>query len=178
MTYSHYPHSQVYEIAATKETGGTHEGGQRQKQPDANSDYGVAPISVDIVDEGQRNVNKKFSLRDPAEVRLNQVLRKENAARAKENEYLQELVKLQGKVTNGTKFTQTSVRRIAKELMQKAGAKGNYLELAEILNGIYESIASAKEDQELNWGEGDEAAQWLMEHIEIKPDRGEYANDK
>lgn len=56
--------SQIYEIAATKETGGTHEGGQRQKQLDAHSDYGVAPISDDIVDEGRQNVNTKLSACD------------------------------------------------------------------------------------------------------------------
>ena len=124
-----------------------------------------------------KNPNIRFSERDPAAQKLNRALEKKNAAQAQELQHLLELVKLQGQVTNGTKFTRSSVRTLAQQLMKDAGAKGNYLELAEILNGIYESIASAKEDQELNWGEGDEAAQWLLEHIEVKPDRGEYAND-
>lgn len=65
--------------------------------------------------------------------------------------------------------------------MKDAGAKGNYLELSELLNGIYEEVAGQDDPLGFGWdsidGKMQEAAQWLMDHIEVKPDRGEYAND-
>lgn len=123
----------------------------------------------------------KFSDRDPAAQKLNQALRKQNAALAEEIKHLLELVKLQGKVTNGTKFTQSSIRKLAKDLMKEAGAKGNYLELAELMNDVYEGIAGQDDPLGIGWDSIEEkmdtAARWVMDHIETKPDRGEYTDE-
>lgn len=124
----------------------------------------------------------KFSERDPDAAKLNRALEQENKAQKEEIGYLRELVRLQGKITNGTKFTRTSVRELAKKLMKDAGAKGNYLELSEILNGVYEYIATLSDpavspDWEDIAERTGEAAQWLMDHVEVKPDRGEYADE-
>lgn len=128
------------------------------------------------------NPDIRFSDRDPAAVALNRALEKENAALADEIGYLREMVRLQGKVTNGTKFTRSSVQALAGELMKEAGARGDRKELAEILSGVYEHIAGLEDPAvHSSWDDIAErtgrAAQWLAEHIEIKPDRGVYADE-
>ena len=56
--------SQIYEIAAkNEEIGGTHGGGQQENLPDAQPNYGVAPISGEIVSQPDGKV-KRNSDRD------------------------------------------------------------------------------------------------------------------
>ena len=109
---------------------------------------------------------------------VTQALEKENAKLREDVAELRELVKLQRQVTNGTKFTKTSVEAAAISLKQGANAKGSTQELAKLLNGLYEYIASAKE---LTWEGVKEQAQgavdWLWEHIDRQGKPTEYAQE-
>ena len=107
-----------------------------------------------------------------------QILETENTKLQKEVGYLRQLLKLQRTVTGGTKFTKSSVEQMARMLKESAGAKGNTQELAEMLNGFYEFIAT---DKELTWESVREKAQpivnWLQSHVQMKNRRSEYAQD-
>lgn len=116
------------------------------------------------------------SERDPDYQKVNQALEKENGKLKEDVAELRELVKLQRQVTNGTKFTKTSVEAAAISLKQSANAKGSTQELSKLLNGLYEHIASTKE---LTWEGVKEQAQgavdWLWEHIDRRGKRSDYA---
>lgn len=121
----------------------------------------------------------KFSQRDVGrQEAVTQALEKENAKLREDVAELRELVKLQRQVTNGTKFTKTSVEAAAISLKQGANAKGSTQELAKLLNGLYEYIASGKE---LTWEGVKEQAQgavdWLWEHIDRRGRPTEYAQE-
>lgn len=104
----------------------------------------------------------RYSTRDPDAVKVARALRKENDNLKTDIARLKELLKLQGSVTDGKKFTRSSVEKSAQRLKTHANAKGNTTELADMLNTYYEYIASA---DELTWeGVMDEAtpiAEWL-----------------
>ena len=106
------------------------------------------------------------SERDPELEKVNRVLEKENTELKHDLAYLKELLKLQNQVTGGTKFTKSSVEAAAGQLMKYADAKGNKVELARLLNNVYEYIAGSKE---LTWDGVKEAAQpavdWLQSHV-------------
>lgn len=123
-------------------------------------------------------VNKKLSDRDPDYQKVNKVLDQENQKLKEDVSYLKELVKIQRTVTNGTKFTKSSVEGAAIYLKKAAGAKGDTREFAAILKPFYEYIASGKE---LTWEGVKEQAQpaveWLRDHVEVKKERSEYAQD-
>ena len=116
--------------------------------------------------------SEKFSDRDPElaaqREKINKVLETENEKLKEDNQYLKELVRLQRKVTHGTKFTKSSVDMVAGRLMKYAHAKGNKAELASILNEFYEFIAKG---ETLAWESVAEKAQpaieWLKDHIVI-----------
>ena len=61
------------------------------------------------------------------------ILQKQNAELKDTVDYLKELVRLQGKVTDGTVYTWGSVEAAARRLMNGAGAKGDVVELRKIL---------------------------------------------
>ena len=116
------------------------------------------------------NSENKFSDRDPElaaqREKVNEVLEKENAKLKEDNQYLKELVKLQRKVTHGTKFTKSSVQIVASRLMKYASAKGNRAELVNLLNEFYGYIA---EGNDLTWESVAEKAQpaidWLKNNV-------------
>ena len=117
-----------------------------------------------------------WSQRDTDRQKVNEALEKENAKLREDVTELRELVKLQRQVTNGTKFTKTSVEAAARYLKQNANSKGSTQELAKLLNSLYEYIASTKE---LTWEGVKEQAQgavdWLWEHIDRRGKRSDYA---
>ena len=95
------------------------------------------------------NPDIRYSQRDVGrQEAVTQALEKENAKLREDVAELRELVSLQRQVTNGTKFTKTSVEAAAISLKQSANAKGDTKDFAKLLNALYEYIASAKE---LTW---------------------------
>lgn len=129
--------------------------------------------------------NAKLSSRDPAAKKLQQTLEKENAKLKEDVANLRELLKLQRTVTNGTKFTKTSVQAAAQWLKKSAGAKGDTKELVGLLNTFYEEIATSgtgsKSEIQLTWESLYDCAmpvvQWLQDHVDLKSERSEYAQN-
>ena len=83
----------------------------------------------DVLDDGiltqdDPGVNM-HSDRDPDAVKVNQILQKQNAELRETVGYLKELVRLQGKVTDGTVYTRGSVEAAARKLIRGVNAKGN-----------------------------------------------------
>ena len=134
-----------------------------------NSDTIIRKAKAFVKQKTENSVNK-FSDRDPElaaqREKVNQVLEKENAKLKEDNQYLKELVKLQRKVTHGTKFTKSSVQIVASRLMRYASAKGNRAELVNLLNEFYGYIA---EGNDLTWESVAEKAQpaidWLKNNV-------------
>lgn len=124
------------------------------------------------------NPDIRYSSRDPVAAEVDKALQQENAKLREDVTYLKELLKLQRSVTGGTKFTKTSVEAAAGQLMKAANAKGDRKALAGLLNSFYEYIAKEKE---LTWEGVSEAAQpavdWLQKHVDLKPQRSEYAQE-
>ena len=120
----------------------------------------------------------RYSDRDPAAGRVNEVLQNENAKLKEDVQYLKDLVKLQKTVTGGTKFTKTSVEAMAGNLMKANNVKGNKQELAKLLNDLYEYIAKG---EELSWDGVKEMAQpavdWLRKNTVIKSELSQYARE-
>lgn len=111
-----------------------------------------------------------YSERDPdiaiQREKVDKILEEENAKLKEDNQYLKELVKLQRKVTHGTKFTKSSVETAAGRLMRYANAKGNKVELASMLHEFYEYIAKG---YDLTWDSVAEKARpvikWLQDNV-------------
>lgn len=126
-------------------------------------------ISETQVEQADHDIESsyKFSERDPAMVRMNQALEKENSKLKEDVTELKKLLKLQKSLTNGTMFTKSSVESMAKVLMENAGAKGAKSELAGLLNEVYTYIAR---NEELTWEgvveKAKPAVDWLQEHME------------
>ena len=141
-------------------------------EDDENGEGDIIPLSQRFNSE---NDDIRYSERDPdyAEQleKLNKTLEKENAKLKEDKQNLKELLTLQKKVTNGKKFTQTSVIAAAKKLMKYADAKGEAVELARMLNTYYEGIVNS---ENLDWDEVTKAAEpavkWLKDHVSIKPE--------
>ena len=102
-----------------------------------------------------------FSDRDPDAVKVNQILQKQNAELRETVGYLKELVKLQGKVTDGTVYTRGSVEAAARKLIRGANAKGDVVQLQRILEKTYRAMGEGSDSM---MGLIDEAAQWLVDH--------------
>ena len=135
----------------------------------------VIPLSERF---NKKNLDIRYSDRDPAAGRVNEVLQNENAKLKEDVQYLKDLVKLQKTVTGGTKFTKTSVEAMAGNLMKANNVKGNKQELAKLLNDLYEYIAKG---EELSWDGVKEMAQpavdWLRKNTVIKSELSEYARE-
>lgn len=87
----------------------------------------------------------QYSERNPESEKVNRFLEKENGKLREDITYLKELLKLQGSVTKGTKFTKSSVEAMASQLMKSNNVKGDRKELARLLNEVYEYIAKGEE---------------------------------
>ncbi|MCI7639161.1 MAG: hypothetical protein MSS60_04965 [Clostridiales bacterium] len=118
-------------------------------------------------------VKRKLSDRDPDAGKMNRILQNQNAELRDTVDYLKELVKLQGKVTDGTVYTWGSVEAAARRLMNGAGAKGDVVELRKILERTYKAMGEGSDSMT---GLIDQAAQWLVDHKrEAKPKLDSYA---
>ena len=107
------------------------------------------------------NPDYRFSDRDPDAVKVNQILQKQNAELRETVGYLKELVKLQGKVTDGTVYTRGSVEAAARKLIQGANANGDVVQLQRILEKTYRAMGEGSDSM---MGLIDETAQWLVDH--------------
>lgn len=124
--------------------------------------------------DGQ-NPDIRYSDRDPDVGKMNRILQKQNAELKDTVQYLRELVRLQGKVTDGTVYTRGSVEWAAKRMIRDAGAKGDAAELTKILEGTYRAMGEGSDDMV---GRIEEAAQWLVDHVpESKPKLDSYAEE-
>jgi len=124
----------------------------------------------------QAEVNKKFSHRDSLQEKALEAARKENEKLKADVVRLKELVKLQGKVTGGTVFTEASMLTAARQLKKAADAKGDTGELVNLLKGFYRYTA---EEKTLSW-EGVQkavkpAVDWLVK--KRRKYRTEYAQE-
>ena len=88
-------------------------------------------------------------------------MQKQNAELRETVGYLKELVKLQGKVTDGTVYTRGSVEAAARKLIRGANAKGDVVQLQRILEKTYRAMGEGSDSM---MGLIDEAAQWLVDH--------------
>lgn len=139
------------------------------------------PQKSDSVKSFSENFQKN-SDRDPdiaiQREKVDKILEEENAKLKEDNQYLKELVKLQRKVTHGTKFTRSSVEMAAGRLMRYANAKGNKVELANMLHEFYEYIAKG---YDLTWDSVAEKAQpvikWLQDNVSKTEKLDAYSRD-
>lgn len=104
-------------------------------------------------------------------------LSKENAKLREDLTYLKELLKLQGKVTDGKMLSKTSLQAVAKRLMTYSRAKGEVTELVGHLNDVYSYILSG---EDVSWeGVAEKATgaiDWLMDHEQKITKRDEYSD--
>lgn len=111
--------------------------------------------------EGKLGESVLYSDRDPEAVKRNQILERQNEDLKDTVQYLKELVRLQGKVTDGTVYSRNSVEWAGKQMMKEANAKGDIQELTEILEKTYRAMGEGSEDMTQLI---DQAAGWLADH--------------
>jgi len=130
-----------------------------------------ATENIGTFDKGNPDI--RFSDRDPEAVKRSQILEKQNEDLKDTMQYLKELVRLQGKVTDGTVYSRNSVEWAGKQMMKEAGAKGDIRELTGILEKTYRAMGEGSEDMTQLI---DEAAGWLADHRKAeKPKLDSYA---
>ncbi len=123
--------------------------------------------------EGKLGESVLYSDRDPEAVKRNQILERQNEDLKDTVQYLKELVRLQGKVTDGTVYSRNSVEWAGKQMMKEANAKGDIRELTEILEKTYRAMGEGSEDMTQLI---DQAAGWLADHRKTeKPRLDSYA---
>lgn len=126
----------------------------------------------------QSSIAQFLSERDAGAERVAETLQKENGKLKEDVKYLKELLKLQRSVTNGTKFTRSSVEAAAGMLMKSVNARGDKAQLTELLNGFYEYIAAG---EDLTWENVMEKAEpisdWLMRNQVEKHELDGFAQD-
>lgn len=122
--------------------------------------------------------NEMLSLRDPEHQAVQEALEQENEKLRKDVADLKELVKLQRTVTNGTKFTKTSVEAAAGLLIEKVGVSRGKQELAPILERFYEFVAK---NEGYDWSDvaaqTQEAVDWLLEHRKKHTGPDDYSRE-
>ncbi|MBQ3504780.1 MAG: hypothetical protein IJA75_08760 [Oscillospiraceae bacterium] len=123
-----------------------------------------------------KNPSIKHSLRDPLQEKALKALEKENVQLKEDVSRLRELVKLQGKVTNGTRFKHSSVEAAAKYLKKLFHTGGDTRELTGKLKDFYEYMAA---EPELTLQTVQEHSvpivEWLQEHEKFR--RSQYAQE-
>jgi DNA-binding helix-turn-helix protein len=123
--------------------------------------------------EGKLGESVLYSDRDPEAVKRNQILERQNEDLKDTVQYLKELVRLQGKVTDGTVYSRNSVEWAGKQMMKEANAKGDIRELTEILEKTYRAMGEGSENMTQLI---DQAAGWLADHRKTeKPRLDSYA---
>ena len=123
--------------------------------------------------EGKLGESVLYSDRDPEAVKQNQILERQNEDLKDTVQYLKELVRLQGKVTDGTVYSRNSVEWAGKQMMKEVNAKGDIRELTGILEKTYRAMGEGSEDMTQLI---DQAAGWLADHRKTeKPRLDSYA---
>lgn len=123
--------------------------------------------------EGKLGESVLYSDRDPEAVKRYQILERQNEDLKDTVQYLKELVRLQGKVTDGTVYSRNSVEWAGKQMMKEANAKGDIRELTGILEKTYRAMGEGSEDMTRLI---DQAAGWLADHRKTeKPRLDSYA---
>ena len=128
---------------------------------DIVSSYGQNPksnflrdASMDSIRNSDQIVNnktqEKFSDRDQNVQDANRILQKQNDELKGLVSELREIVRLQGRTTNGTVYTRGSIEAAGRKLMRMAGAKGDVTELSGILSECDSSMAEGSEDMVSN----------------------------
>lgn len=128
---------------------------------DIVSSYGQDPksnflrdASMDSIRNSDKIVNnktqEKFSDRDQNVQEANRILQKQNDELKDLVSEVREIVRLQGRTTNGTVYTRGSIEAAGRKLMRMAGAKGDVTELSGILSECYSSMAEGSEDMVSN----------------------------
>lgn len=117
------------------------------------------------------------SEQEKAYQKVTQQLSNENAKLREDLSSLKELLKLQGKVTNGKMLSKTSLQAVAKRLMTYSNAKGDVSELVSHLNDVYSYILG---DEDIAWeGVAEKATgaiDWLIDHEQKVAKRDEYSD--
>ena len=140
-----------------------------------DDDGNVIPLSERF---NAKNDDIRYSERDPEQEKVARLLEKENADLKEDVAHLRELVKLQSQVTDGTKFTKTSVEAAAGNLIKSINAKGDKKELAKLLNSVYEYIANGEEITfEGIKEEAQAAVNWLTSRVQADETPAGYSYD-
>lgn len=123
-----------------------------------------------------RTPDIRYSDRDPLQQKAADALKHENEKLKADVSRLKELVKLQGKITGGTMFTDSSVEASARKLIKDADAKGDAKELAGLLKDFYGYIVKG---EELTWEGVQEATQPIVDYLlkNRKKYRSDYVQD-
>lgn len=155
-----------------KDTEGTPAGALSQRDTHAEPIASVSDTS--IYDFGQ-NSNKKLSDRSR---KTAATLERENKRLKQDVKYLRELVRLQKKVTDGSKVKRRDVETMAKLLMRNNNVKGDYRELAPMLTDLYEFMAVQEEpDMEVIREKAQPAVDWLLDHVQESKKLDPYAEE-
>lgn len=118
---------------------------------------------IRMVSQSNDNV-KKFSDRDQRTAKENAALKRENAQLRDALQYAKDLVKLQGKVTDGTVYTRGSVEAVARQILKGADIKVDQQTLStltKILERTYRAIGEGSSEM---MAQIDEAANWILDN--------------
>ena len=117
-----------------------------------------------------RDYGNRYIEESPA---VQQAAEDENAKLREEISYLKELVKIQGKLTHGQKFTRSSVKIALNKIIRDAGLdiSADRAPAVQMLNSLYEYVAAG---DNLNWqslrGHAQPLIDWINEHDRRKND--------
>ena len=155
-----------------KDTEGTPAGALSQRDTHAEP---IASVSDTSIYDFGLNSNKKLSDRSR---KTAATLERENKRLKQDVKYLRELVRLQKKVTDGSKVKRRDVETMAKLLMRNNNVKGDYRELAPMLTDLYEFMAVQEEpDMEVIREKAQPAVDWLLDHVQESKKLDPYAEE-
>lgn len=124
--------------------------------------------------EGKVLYSERDTETNKQQERTTKFLQKQNEKLKKDNEYLKQLVRLQGKVTDGKVMSRSSIQKVAKQIMTNAGVKGNSEEFYGIIEDLYTYIREGG-DEELE-AKANSAVDWLVDHHKTVQNRTDDAN--
>lgn len=127
-----------------------------------------------VLYEGQPMFSERDAEMQKQQEKVRKALERQNTKLKKDNEYLKELVKLQGKVTDGKMISKNSIKKVAGQIMRQAGATGNAEEFRGIIDDLYTYIRSG-ESAELE-AKAESAVDWLVDHHKTVQNRTDDAN--
>ena len=140
------------------------------KSEDAAREYARLYELYNGVKLSSRDYGNRYIEESPA---VQQAAEDENAKLREEISYLKELVKIQGKLTHGQKFTRSSVKIALNKIIRDAGLdiSADRAPAVQMLNSLYEYVAAG---DNLNWqslrGHAQPLIDWINEHDRRKND--------